>query len=196
MSVVSAVRIFQDWGVFDAIPIRGATETEQDITYAALAAKLNVEESLLVRIAGMLTSNSILYHLPGTLARLAHTPTSLLLRPAQPVGSMFQVMYTNVVEVSTILPAYFVTYGRAEPRGPGHIPTSFLAGRPTLEYSELLNEDPARIETFMRAISITHQNMPTTGMYDMDWVLRKVAEEPDRVVWVDIGGGPNYEGQK
>ncbi|KAK3353286.1 O-methyltransferase-domain-containing protein [Lasiosphaeria hispida] len=193
MSVVSAVRLSQDWGVFDAIPVRGVPDdTEQDITYTALAAKLHIEESLLVRIAGMLTSTSILHHIPGAPARLAHTPTSLLLRPTQPMGSMFQVMFTNVVEVSTILPSYFSTYGRAEPRGPGHIPTSFLAGRPALEYFELLNEDPARIETFMRAMSITHRNVPTTGMYDMGWVLRKAAEEPDRVVWVDVGGGDGH----
>jgi hypothetical protein len=143
----------------------------------------------------MLTSNAVLQHIPSTPSspsRLAHTPTSMLLRTGQPMGAMFKVMYTNVVEVSTILPPYFTTYGRREPLGPAHIPTSFLAGQPHLEYFEHLNQDPARISNFMLAMGITHRNVPTTGMYDMAPVLAAAAANPSRPVWVDIGGGDGH----
>ena len=143
----------------------------------------------------MLTSTSVLLHLPETAtspARLAHTPVSMLLRAGQPMGAMFKVMFTNVVEVSTILPSYFSTYGRREPLGPAHIPTSFLAGQPHLEYFEHLNQDPARIANFMLAMGITHRTVPTTGMYDMAPVLAAAAADPARTIWVDIGGGDGH----
>ncbi|KAK3317962.1 S-adenosyl-L-methionine-dependent methyltransferase [Apodospora peruviana] len=186
MSVVSAVRVFQHWRVFDAIP----AEPRQSISYSELATKVGVEESLLLRMSWMLTSGAVLQHVVPD--RLAHTPTSLLLREAHPMGSMFKVMYTNIVETSTILPSYFDTYGKREPEGPSHIPTSFLAGKPHLEYFELLNEDPDRIKMFMQAMSVTHRRVPTTGMYDMSWLLQQAAEEPDRPVWVDVGGGNGH----
>ncbi|KAK0620413.1 O-methyltransferase-domain-containing protein, partial [Immersiella caudata] len=186
-SVVSAVRLFQEWGVFDAIPAG-----PNSISFSELADNVKAEESLLIRVSWMLTSNDILKHIPSTPASLAHTPISMLLRGGQPMSAMFKLMYTNIVEVSTILPPYFSNYGRREPLGPAHIPTSFLAGQPHLEYFEHLNQDPTRIENFMLAMGITHRNVPTTGMYPMDSVLAAATGNPSRPIWVDIGGGDGH----
>ncbi|KAK3688042.1 S-adenosyl-L-methionine-dependent methyltransferase [Podospora appendiculata] len=190
-SVVSAVRVFQHWGVFDAIPgVEPEIKGQPGVSYAELADRVGAEESVLLRTAWMLTSSGVLRHTAPN--RVCHTPTSLLLRAGGAMSEMFKLMYTNVVEVSTVLPAYYNTYGRSEPLGPAHIPTSFLAGRPDLEYFELLHQDEERMRGFMRAMSITHRRVPTTGMYDMGWVVRQAAEEPDRVAWVDVGGGDGH----
>ncbi|KAK3324340.1 S-adenosyl-L-methionine-dependent methyltransferase [Cercophora scortea] len=190
-SAVSAVRVFLHWGVFDAIPAAGSeTKGQPGVSYAELADRVGAEESVLLRTAWMLMSSGVLRHTAPN--RVCHTPTSLLLRAGGPMSEMFKLMYTNVVEVSTILPAYYDTYGRREPLGPAHIPTSFLAGSPELEYFELLHQDEERMRGFMRAMSITHRRVPTTGMYDMGWVLRRAAEEPERVAWVDVGGGDGH----
>ncbi|KAK3389720.1 S-adenosyl-L-methionine-dependent methyltransferase [Podospora didyma] len=186
MSMVSAVKVFQSWRVFDIMPA-GKGES---ISYAELAEKVNAEEALLIRMAWMLSSTGILRHEEPD--RVAHTPTSMMLREDQPMGSMFKIMYTNVVEASAILPAYFETYGRREPVGPAHIPTSFLAGKSELEYFELLNQDPERVKMFMRAMAISNRRVPTLGMYEMDSVLTQAAEEPDRLAWVDVGGGNGH----
>ncbi|KAK1759219.1 O-methyltransferase-domain-containing protein [Echria macrotheca] len=196
-SVVSAVRVFMAWGVFDEIP-----SGPQGISIDELAQKVKTQPSLLVRISSMLTSASILRHIiPATTTqdekaatRLAHTPTSMLLRAGQPMEAMFKVLYTNIVEVSTILPDYFEKYGRTEPLGPAEIPTSYLAGKPERSYFEHIGADPDRLANFNRAMSITHRNVPTTGVYDMTEVCRAAAaEEVDddaqRTLWVDVGGG-------
>lgn len=144
----------------------------------------------------MLTSSSILQLVPAdgpsTPARLSHTPTSIALRSGQPMGAMFRLMFTNVVSTSTILPDYFSTYGRREPLGPSHIPTSFLAGRPELDYFTNLNRNPAAIDDFMLAMAIAHRNAPTTGMYDMSPILAAAAADPSRPVWIDVGGGDGH----
>lgn len=101
-AVISAVRIFQDWNMFDTIPEHGS------MTYSELAVKGKAEETLLgqhtcksdhdltadqqkkVRIAAMLTSTGVLK--ATGLDRVAHTPISLVLREDEPMGSMFKVM--------------------------------------------------------------------------------------------------------
>lgn len=108
------------------------------------------------------------------------------------MSSMFKLMYTNVVETSTILPSYFDTYDRKEPLQAGHIPTSFLAGQPSLEYFELLNQNPDKVKEFMHAMSIAHRRSPITGMYDLSWIVEQGAilehEKNGQPIWVDIGG--------
>ena len=100
--------------------------------------------------------------------------------------------YKNVVEVSVVLPNYFNAYGRKEPTGPNHLPSSFLEGQPELQYSQVLNQDPARRQVFMHAMSLNHRRVPTTGMYDISWVIEKARQDPNRCIWVDVGGGTGY----
>ncbi|KAK3938000.1 S-adenosyl-L-methionine-dependent methyltransferase [Diplogelasinospora grovesii] len=185
ISMVSAVRLFQHWDAFNLIPYTGRHDC---ISYADLAAKLQAEESLLYRIASMLTSTGVLEHVAPN--HLAHTPISLLLRENEPLGSMFKVMYALVLETSTILPSYFDTYGWKEPIGPTHVPSSFLEGKPELAYFDLVSQDPARMENFMCAMSVANRGrVVTTGVYPMDFVLGAAEREPDRKIWVDVGGG-------
>ena len=149
----------------------------------------------------MLTSSNILRHTPPSgpgPAGVAHTPTSLMLRTDEPMGCMFRLMYTNINEVATVLPQYYDAYGRREPVGPAHIPTSFLAGQPELAYFDLLNRDPDRVRMFMRAMGVAHRRVPTTGMFDVDALLLANQEDrdrdgaPARIAWVDLGGGDGH----
>ncbi|KAK4249231.1 S-adenosyl-L-methionine-dependent methyltransferase [Corynascus novoguineensis] len=190
MSVISAVRLFMHWGAFSIIP-PGKGES---IPYAELAERINADEGLLVRVAAMLTSSHVLLHLPTSPTRpapsLTHTPTSLLLRPGQPMSAMFSLMYNNVAAVSTILPSYFDAYGRTEPRGRGHIPTSCLAGCPEEDFFSLLKRDENALRDFGLAMRMTSKRVPVTGVYDMSRVLRAAAGR--ETVWVDIGGGDGH----
>ncbi len=90
------------------------------------------------------------------------------------------------------LPAYFETYGRKEPTGPNHIPYSYSVGKPEKAYFELVHEDPARMKVFMNAMSVSQRRVPTIGMYEMDWVIEKAKQEPERLIWVDVGGGKGH----
>ncbi|AEO67174.1 uncharacterized protein THITE_2115997 [Thermothielavioides terrestris NRRL 8126] len=191
MSVISAVRLFLCWGAFDLIP----AGSEASITYADLARRINADEGLVVRVASMLTSSHVLVHHPPSetqpVPSLSHTPVSLMLLSGQPMSAMFSVMYKHINAVSTILPSYFDTYGRTEPVGPAHIPTSYLAGHPEEDYFSLLKKDEAAMKNFNLAMRITSRRVPVTGMYDMSNVLR-AASEGRETVWVDVGGGDGH----
>ncbi|KAK4235045.1 S-adenosyl-L-methionine-dependent methyltransferase [Achaetomium macrosporum] len=191
MSVISSVRLFLHWGAFDMIP----SGEGESITYAELAERVNADEGLVVRVASMLTSCHVLAHHLGSRDRpvpcLSHTPTSLLLFSGQPMAAMFSLMYTNVAHVSTILPTYFDLYGRTEPLGPAHIPTSYLAGHPEEDYFSLLKKDETALRDFNLAMRISSRRVPVTGMYDMSSVLQ-AARDGRETVWVDIGGGDGH----
>ncbi|KAM7207216.1 S-adenosyl-L-methionine-dependent methyltransferase [Naviculisporaceae sp. PSN 640] len=197
MSVVSVVNLFQHWGVFDIIP----AQEGQFIPFSELAEKVRAEEALLIRLSWMLTSSSVLRFIPASnpsagSGGLAHTPTSLMLRSQSPLASMFQLLHTNIVETSPIMPSYFDIYGRKEPTGPSYIPASYLAGQPELSYFELVNQDQEKLKSFMHAMTIAHRRTPITGMYDPEELI-EFAEVMDRdskgskekpPIWVDIGG--------
>lgn len=143
----------------------------------------------------MLTSAHILLHHPTSPTHpapsLSHTPISTLLISGQPMSAMFSLMYNHVTAVSTILPSYFDTYGRTEPTGPAHIPTSFLAGQPEQDFFSLLKKDDAALRNFGLAMRMTSKRVPVTGVYDMTGVLR-AAEAGRETVWVDVGGGDGH----
>ncbi|KAH6631485.1 O-methyltransferase-domain-containing protein [Chaetomium tenue] len=191
MSVISAVRLFIHWGAFDIIP----PSKGESIAYSKLAAQVNADEGLIVRVASMLTSSHILLHHPTSPTHpapsLSHTPISSLLISGQPMSAMFSLMYNHVTAVSTILPSYFDTYGRTEPTGPAHIPTSFLAGQPEQDFFSLLKKDDAALKNFGLAMRMTSKRVPVTGVYDMAGVLR-AAEAGRETVWVDVGGGDGH----
>ncbi|KAH6856912.1 S-adenosyl-L-methionine-dependent methyltransferase [Chaetomium sp. MPI-CAGE-AT-0009] len=193
MSVVSAVRLFVHWGAFDIIP----SSKGESITYAELARRVNADEELIARVASMLTSSHILLHHPASPTHpagpsLSHTPTSLLLISGQPMSAMFSLMYNHVAAVSTILPSYFDTYGRTEPLGPAHVPTSYLAGHPEEDYFSLLKKDEPALRNFGLAMRMTSKRVPVTGVYDMARVLRAAAAAGRETVWVDVGGGDGH----
>jgi hypothetical protein len=108
---------------------------------------------------------------------------------------MFTLLFSQVAHVSTVLPAYFDTYGRREPTGPAHIPTSFLAGQPEQDFFSLLKRDAVALASFGVAMRMTSGRVPVTGVYDMGWVLEKAGAGTGtgrETVWVDVGGGDGH----
>lgn len=209
MSVVSAVRLFQHWGVFDILPTSPPT---QGTACCDIARQINAEEGIVcgfhplspllfliepglmtetARISTMLTSSRILSLTHN--GELCHTPTSLLLRSSEPMAAMFDLMYTNIVRVSDILPCYFDTYGKKEPVGPGHVPVTVLTGEAELGYFESVAKDEERMRGFTRAMGVASGRVPVTGVYPLGKMLDGVEEEDDgRVMWVDVGGGGGH----
>jgi hypothetical protein len=78
--------------------------------------------------------------------------------------------------------AYFDKYGRKEPTTQDHTPYSFGFQNPSKKVWEIMNKDPQRMNTL-------EHHLPVTGMYDFSWVVKKWEEEPERVLFVDVGGG-------
>lgn len=107
------------------------------------------------------------------------------------MSAMFSVMFQHVTATSTILPEYFDAYGRSEPLGPAHVPTTYLAGHPEEGHFALLKKDETAMNTFNLAMRMTSKRVPVTGVYDMTSVLDAAAAGRE-TVWVDVGGGDGH----
>jgi hypothetical protein len=87
------------------------------------------------------------------------------------------------------MPEYFEKYGRKEAVTQNHNPYSFGNGQPDKFVWEIMAADPQRMKDFMQSMNTLEQHLPITGFYDFGWVAEKAAEDPLRVLFVDVGGG-------
>lgn len=88
-------------------------------------------------------------------------------------------------------PKYFEIYGRKEPQGLNHVPTTFAYGTPELSYYEMISRDPERMKAFMKAMAPLEEKMPIAGIYDFSWLVEKARDQSaaERTMFVDVGGG-------
>lgn len=86
------------------------------------------------------------------------------------------------------LPKYFEIYGRKEPTDQTHHPCSFASGKPEATFWELVNQEPERMRAFMQSMNTLEAQLPILGIYDFSWVTNYVQNEPQRVLFVDMGG--------
>ena len=86
-------------------------------------------------------------------------------------------------------PEYFEKYGRKEPTTQDHNPFTFAYGKPEAKIWEIMNESPERMRAFMQSMNTLEQHLPITGMYDFSWVNKVATEQPERILFVDVGGG-------
>ena len=99
--------------------------------------------------------------------------------------------WDNAVGSYATLPEYFRKYGRREPQSQNHVPVTFGNGTPELTYYDILRQDTARRERFMKAMLPLEASMPIGGVYDFSWLVAQAEAEPDadRILFVDVGGG-------
>lgn len=86
---------------------------------------------------------------------------------------------------------FFAKYGRKEPQALNHIPATFARGHAEKPFFEVLAMDPAYFERFSDGMAIIEGMSPavTAGMHDFSWLVQKAEQEPQRTVFVDVGGG-------
>ncbi|KAK0619462.1 hypothetical protein B0T14DRAFT_208753 [Immersiella caudata] len=86
---------------------------------------------------------------------------------------------------------FFDKYGRKEPQALNHIPASFARGQPEKPFFAILAEDPAYLKRFTDGMAIIEGMSPavTAGMHDFSWLVKKAEQEPERMAFVDVGGG-------
>lgn len=94
-------------------------------------------------------------------------------------------MITSYIRLSE----YFELYGRKEPTGQTHNPCIFAIGKPEATFWDIVNEDPERMRGLMQSMNTLEAQLPISGIYDLGWVAKYVQGEPERVVFVDVGGG-------
>lgn len=88
---------------------------------------------------------------------------------------------------------YFRWNGRREPSGQSRNPLTFAYGDPDKFIWEVSYANPEQKNIFMRSQAAVQSFYPATGEYDFAWVREAaVTADPDRVLFVDVGGGNGH----
>jgi hypothetical protein len=87
------------------------------------------------------------------------------------------------------LSQYYEQYGRKEPKTQTHNPFTFANGHPEKQVWEIMHSNPQRMKDFMQSMHTLEQHLPITGFYDFAWLAETAAADPERVLFVDVGGG-------
>lgn len=90
------------------------------------------------------------------------------------------------------MPEYFSRHGLREPSGQVNTIYSYSAGDPSATVWEIMNRDPARMQTFMVAMAAGGALFSTAGVYDFGWVAEEGKDNPERIQIVDVGGGKGH----
>jgi hypothetical protein len=124
--------------------------------------------------------------------RVAHTPKSRIFLNGDPTGVVYRLAWDNGMVPYFHLPAYFEKYGRKEPQQQTHIPATFARGHAEKTFWEVLAMDPPYLQRFLKGMSVIEGRSPAAGIYDFGWLVEKAKQEPDRPVFVDVGGGKGH----
>lgn len=128
--------------------------------------------------------------------RVSHSRVSPLYISERPSSSLAWVAVANGLRAYVSWPEYFERYGRREPEGPTHTPSSLSWGQPEKAVWEIIAADPEYSRRFaeaMRARQIAGGNVRLAGreaLYDMTWIGDEARGWPeDSALVVDVGGG-------
>lgn len=102
--------------------------------------------------------------------------------------------YDEILTSALKMPEFFAHYGRREPVGQTHTPFSFGHGEPGKTVWEIAHQSPERLRRVMEAMGSAQLGPLIAESYDFGWVRSRVAEaeERDRVLFVDVGGGKGH----
>ncbi|ODA80430.1 hypothetical protein RJ55_03388 [Drechmeria coniospora] len=180
----TVVRLFVGWKVFEAIPLEGS------ILYSDLAAAVQAEALLLVRLSRMLIATGLLRQVGAD--GVAHTASSAKFATPSPLCSLVRMAFDDTLKSLQSMPRYFDQFGRKEHFGKYGTISAFADGDPSLTVWQHINRDPERLSRFMDSMVAMASRMPMTGSYDFGWVVEKMGRDPDRVLVVDVGGGQGH----
>ena len=90
------------------------------------------------------------------------------------------------------MPKFFRDNGRKEPSTRLGTITACAQGEPGATVWELTMRDPARTQAFMQAMQVLEAGYPFSGTYSLSWVVDRVAADPARKLFVDVGGSAGH----
>jgi len=127
-----------------------------------------------------------------------HSRFSPLLKSQSVPGAVTWVAFAKGMKPYMRWPEYFEKYGRREPQGQAHTPSSFAWGQPELPIWDIIAQNPEHKRTFattMKAQTIkATEVVGSDALYTLNWVeqLAKAGGGgggDDRTLLVDVGGG-------
>ncbi|KAL9625333.1 MAG: hypothetical protein Q9160_000396 [Pyrenula sp. 1 TL-2023] len=181
LSSLSAVRACIEMKVFENVPTSGTIKIKE------LAQKCGAEESLIVRMMRLLTSNGIFNEV--NLQEWSHNPRS---RPYSTLAPQTSAWYIKIC-VDEMGPGilrlgqYLEEHGLTDVHTYNAAPYSWAHGEPNLSFFEVLSKYPHRMEAFSRGLALWETAHPVVGLFPFE--LLRSGNRPDRPLMVDVGGG-------
>jgi hypothetical protein len=174
----AVIRTLLSLNVLQTMPATGA------ISLQDLAASTDTQTYLLERLLRVVTRTGFLIRENG---EYKHTHTSLAY--AGPLGALFTPCYDEGIRALIRLPEYFAVRNKAESKSARYSPFAWNEGQEGKSTFEILSTMPARTEGIHTlAMNVQHLR-PYTGFFDYN---KLVSEDPERPVFVDIGGGNGH----
>lgn len=179
MLELAALRSLMSMKVFNAIPEHGS------ISVAEISAKVNAEEGLLLRLMKMVAASQILIQLPDE--SFAHTKYSRSYAAELGTWLDFKVVYDECFMPLSKLHLWMKEKGRVEPDCQETSPSLWMDGNEGKSFWEVLKADKERSDDFNLCMKVKGENSPKGAYYPYETLVD--AEDPERTVLVDVGGG-------
>ncbi|KAE8381270.1 S-adenosyl-L-methionine-dependent methyltransferase [Aspergillus bertholletiae] len=181
---IAGIRIAQGMGIFDAF----AASNGADMTLAELAPRTKGDVELLKRIMRFLCSHDICKEIntdtyrPSLIATLYGTGTV--------PGNMINIFYTNM-QITSKPFEYFEEKGYKNPSDAYDAPFQF-AYETNEHHFDWLSKRPA-IQSIFNSVMTESKRHCGIEWFEIYPVLDKLQVAPERVAFIDIGGGVGHD---
>jgi len=184
----AVVRTLTHLGALQAIPLPGGATAQQ------VAQATGAQESLVERLLRNAVSISFLTYDPKS-AVYKHTHLSMPWAQPQSLASdMFSFAYDSCLAPTILLPDWLKHNNSvaSEPAGDNagtHNPLTYRHGTEGKSVFETLSQEPNTLAAFGRVLKAAASLKPFVGIYPWE---RLADLDPQRPLFVDIGGGPGH----
>ncbi|KAB8222891.1 S-adenosyl-L-methionine-dependent methyltransferase [Aspergillus novoparasiticus] len=181
---IAAIRVAQGMGIFDAF----VTSNGTDMTLEELSSKTKGDVELLKRILRFLCSHNICKE--TSTETYQPSQIAMLYGTGSVPGDMIKHFHTNM-QITSKLFDYFEEKGYKNPSDAYDAPFQ-LAYQTNEHYFEWLGKNPATQSVFNSVMTESKRH------YGVEWfeifpVLDKLQVPPERVAFVDVGGGVGHD---
>ncbi|KAJ5117827.1 S-adenosyl-L-methionine-dependent methyltransferase [Penicillium atrosanguineum] len=174
----AVIRTLLSLNVLQTIPTPGY------ISLQDLAAATETQPYLLERLLRVVTRSGFIIRENEA---YCHTHTSLAY--AGPLGGLFTPCYDEGIRALIRLPEYLSVKSKEEAKSAMHSPFTWNEGQEGKTTFEILSKMPARTKG-IHTLSMNVQHLrPYAGFFDFNELVSK---DPERPVFVDVGGGNGH----
>ncbi|KAI0124104.1 catechol O-methyltransferase [Xylariales sp. AK1849] len=179
MYALTSLRTVLHLGILQRIPSSGSISIE------ALARQSGMQSSLLERLLRVLVVTQFITQ--NDEGKISHTRLSRSYGAAMGPAMMFQTTYDDCLPGLGRLHHYMAERrSYTEPTDQAYNPFTWSRGQDGRTVWDIMAETRG-LEVFQMALATMDKKFPATGFFDFGSLA--TADEPDRVILVDVGGG-------
>ncbi|KAJ8124216.1 hypothetical protein ONZ43_g9 [Nemania bipapillata] len=177
--LLPALNVLLEFGVFDAVPIRGGVSV-QDI-----ASAVKLDRSILSRFLRIALTQGIFTEQTPDVYK--HTPASAIFREDQ-AASFYRLGTTQFPNWWKVCD-YLKCHSAQDAQDATKVPYSWASGKEGSTYYEVMEEDAVVSNAWHKGMMAIEATQPVTSMFPFRSMQTAIEVEPQRAFIVDVGGG-------